>query len=170
MYGRLRGAKVFSTLDLRSGYYHIGLLESSKAKTGFVTLFGKYQFEAVPFGLADLKMVTRKYTEARNKPHTLQAAFTLAEDCSARMMEAKSFECNNAFRLLPAVNELSNSNAEIDEVSHGRWNNNKCGNYGNKQWSKDNKSWNKQDKGRSFEGNDKKTLAERPETVEQQGF
>ena len=52
MYGRLRGAKVFSTLDLRSGYYHIGLLESSKAKTAFFTLFHKYQFEAVPFGLA----------------------------------------------------------------------------------------------------------------------
>ena len=52
MYGRLQGAKVFTTLDLRSGYYHIGLSESSKAKTTFVTLFGKYQFEAVPFGLA----------------------------------------------------------------------------------------------------------------------
>ena len=52
MYGRLRGAKVFSTLDLRSGYYHISLLETSKAKTAFVTPFGKYQFEAVPFGLA----------------------------------------------------------------------------------------------------------------------
>ena len=52
MYGRLQGAKVFTTLDLRSGYYHIGLSENSKAKTAFVTLFGKYQFEAVPFGLA----------------------------------------------------------------------------------------------------------------------
>ena len=52
MYGRLQGAKVFTTLDLRSGYYHIGLSENSKAKTAFVTPFGKYQFEAVPFGLA----------------------------------------------------------------------------------------------------------------------
>ena len=51
MYGRLKGAKVFSTLDLRSGYYHIGLSECSKAETAFVTLFSKYQFEAVPFGL-----------------------------------------------------------------------------------------------------------------------
>ena len=51
MYGRLKDAKVFSTLDLRSGYYHISLSESLKAKTAFVTPFGKYQFEAVPFGL-----------------------------------------------------------------------------------------------------------------------
>ena len=52
MYGRLRGAKVFSTLDLRSSYYHISLSESSKAKMAFVTPFCKNQFEAVPFGLA----------------------------------------------------------------------------------------------------------------------
>ena len=52
MYGRLKGAKYFTTLDLRSGYYHIGLSEGSKAKTAFITPFGKYQFEAVPFGLA----------------------------------------------------------------------------------------------------------------------
>ena len=52
MYGRLQGAKIFTTLDLRSSYYHISLSESSKARTAFVTPFGKYQFEAVPFGLA----------------------------------------------------------------------------------------------------------------------
>ena len=51
MYGRLKGAKYFTTLDLQSGYYHIGLSESSQAKTAFVTPFGKYQFEVVPFGL-----------------------------------------------------------------------------------------------------------------------
>ena len=37
---------------MRNRYYHIGLSENSKAKTAFVTPFGKYQFEAVPFGLA----------------------------------------------------------------------------------------------------------------------
>ena len=52
MYGRLKGAKYFTTLDLQSGYYHIGLSESSKAKTAFIIPFGKYQFEVVPFGLA----------------------------------------------------------------------------------------------------------------------
>ena len=52
MYANLRGAKVFTTLDLRSGYYHIALDQESKAKTAFVTPFGKYEFNAVPFGLA----------------------------------------------------------------------------------------------------------------------
>ena len=47
-------------LDLRSGYYHIGLSENSKAKTAFVTPFGKYQFEAVPFGLAQAQAYFQK--------------------------------------------------------------------------------------------------------------
>ena len=46
------GAKIFTTLDLCSGYYHIALDDESKAKTAFVTPFGKYEFNAVPFGLA----------------------------------------------------------------------------------------------------------------------
>ena len=52
MYTNLHGAKIFTTLDLRSGYYHIGLDKESKAKTAFVTPFGKFEFNAVPFGLA----------------------------------------------------------------------------------------------------------------------
>ena len=52
MYTNLCGAKIFPTLDLRSGYYHIALDKESKAKTAFVTPFGKYEFNAVPFSLA----------------------------------------------------------------------------------------------------------------------
>ena len=52
LYAQLKGAKVFTTLDLRSGYYHIELGKSSRAKTAFVTPFGKYEFNMVPFGLA----------------------------------------------------------------------------------------------------------------------
>ena len=52
MYAKLKGAKFFSTIDLRSGYYHIALGKDSCAKMAFVTPFGKYEFLQVPFGLA----------------------------------------------------------------------------------------------------------------------
>ena len=53
LYVKLQGYKVFSTLDLRSGYYHIGLSDSAKPKTAFVVSgMGKFKFNRVPFGLA----------------------------------------------------------------------------------------------------------------------
>ena len=52
LYVKLGGAKIFSALDLTSGYYHIELGSTSRAKTAFVTPFGKWEFNMVPFGLA----------------------------------------------------------------------------------------------------------------------
>ena len=51
LYVKLGGAKIFSALDLTSGYYHIELGSTSQAKTAFVTPFGKWEFNMVPFGL-----------------------------------------------------------------------------------------------------------------------
>ena len=36
MFSKLGGATVFSTIDLHSGYYHIGLTRESRAKSAFV--------------------------------------------------------------------------------------------------------------------------------------
>ena len=53
LYAKLQGYKVFSTLDLRFGYYHICLSDSAKPKTAFVVSgMGKYEFNRVPFKLA----------------------------------------------------------------------------------------------------------------------
>ena len=55
LYTKLQGYKIFSTLDLRSGYYHIGLSDSAKPKTAFVVSgMGKFEFNRVPFGLAQV--------------------------------------------------------------------------------------------------------------------
>ena len=52
MFSKLGGAKIFSTIDLRSGYYHIGLTRESRAKSAFVVPMGKWQFKRTPFGLS----------------------------------------------------------------------------------------------------------------------
>ena len=55
LYAKLQGYKVFSTLDLRSGYYHIGLSDSAKSKTAFVVSgMGKFEINRVSFGLAQV--------------------------------------------------------------------------------------------------------------------
>ena len=48
---RFKDCKYFSTLDLRSGYYHIKLTKEALAKTAFVTDKGKWQFHSLPFGI-----------------------------------------------------------------------------------------------------------------------
>ena len=52
MFAKLNGAKCFSTIDLRSGYYHIGLTRESRAKSTFVVPMGKWEFKLTPFGLS----------------------------------------------------------------------------------------------------------------------
>ncbi len=39
--GKMKGAKVFTTLDLRQGCHHIALTEEAIPETAFTTLFGK---------------------------------------------------------------------------------------------------------------------------------
>ena len=52
MFSKLGGARIFSTIDLRSGYYHIGLTRESRTKSAFVVPMGKWQFKSTPFGLS----------------------------------------------------------------------------------------------------------------------
>ena len=57
---RLHGAKVFTKLDVRSGFWHIALDEKSSYLTTFHTPFGRYRWNRVPFGISSAPEVFQR--------------------------------------------------------------------------------------------------------------
>ena len=49
---QLSGARVFSKLDANSGFWQIPLEKSSRLLTTFITPFGRYYFNKLPFGIS----------------------------------------------------------------------------------------------------------------------
>ena len=50
----LHGAKVFSVLDVRKGFWHIELDEESSLLTTFNTPFDRYRWKRMPFGICSV--------------------------------------------------------------------------------------------------------------------
>ena len=54
LFGDLRGASVFSKIDLQSGYHQVHVRDDDVLYTTFRTRYGYYEFIVIPFGFTNV--------------------------------------------------------------------------------------------------------------------
>jgi hypothetical protein len=58
LFDQLKDEKIFSNIDLRSGYHQVRIKEKYMSKTAFRTRYGHYEFTVVSFVLSNALVVS----------------------------------------------------------------------------------------------------------------